>query len=112
MADWVFILLLGGLAFWFWSNSLQAREAALRAGRNACRQMDVQLLDETVSLTRMGVARNIAGRMTLRRIYEFEFSIQGVERRRGRVILRGLAVESVQLDQPEGTTLVTPRSQR
>ncbi len=99
------ILIALGLA-WFWSDSLKARERALQICANACLQMDVQLLDETVAVARLGMGRNGDGRLALRRYYVFEFSIDGTRRWRGRAVLLGRAVEMVQLDHPDGTTIL------
>ena len=101
------LLLLGllGLGLWFWIDSMNARERAVAAAIRACREIDVQFLDQTVSLESMKPTRNRQGHLVWRRIYGFEFSAQGVERRHGRAILRGRVLEQVQLDQDEGTTI-------
>ncbi|HRJ51809.1 MAG TPA: DUF3301 domain-containing protein [Candidatus Thiothrix moscowensis] len=101
------LLLIGviGLGVWFWLDSMNARERAVAAALRACREINVQFLDQTVVLESMKPARNRQGHLVLRRIYGFEFSIEGVERRRGRAILRGQALEQVQLDSDEGTTI-------
>jgi hypothetical protein len=59
---------------YLWVDSLRAREHAIAAGRAACKRYDVQLLDETVSFTRLRLARDDEGRLRLRRTYTFEFS--------------------------------------
>lgn len=106
--DILWILLIG-FALWFWSDSLRARERAIRVARRACREADVQLLDETVALARMRPARNDEGRMTLARLYRFEFSVVGDERRTGYVSMRGVRVDHAQLDLPEGAMYETYR---
>jgi hypothetical protein len=78
---------------------------ALRAARRACDEMDVQFLDQTVAVTRLGVTWSRRG-PALRREYGFEFSIQGDERRRGRVAMVSRDVVSVQLDHPEGLLIL------
>jgi hypothetical protein len=95
---------------WFWSDSLQARERALAACRQACQQLDVQLLDQTVALSRLGLARDRRGRLQVRRLYGFEFSTEGLERRRGRAMLVGRRVDYVHLDHPGGATIVETAS--
>lgn len=101
------LLLLGllGLGIWFWWDSTQARERAIAAAVRACQAINVQFLDQTASLESMKLVRNSHGRVVLRRIYAFEYSVQRVERRQGRAILRGQRLEQVQLDQDEGTTI-------
>lgn len=101
------LLLLGllGLGIWFWIDSMNAQERAVAAAVRACRELDVQFLDQTVALESMKPARSRQGHLVWRRIYGFDFSAQGVERRHGRAILRGRVLEQVQLDQEEGTTI-------
>jgi hypothetical protein len=89
---------------WFWMDSLRARERALRAGSKACRQLNMQFLDQTVSLARFKLRRNHAGRIRVQRTYRFEFSDDGVNRWPGRVAVFDGKVESIQLDHPDGTT--------
>ena len=106
MSDlWLILTLLAlGLLAWFWADSLRAREHALRVCRKACAQIDAQLLDETVALRRLSIARNTQGYAVWRRTYNFEYSLDGTERLRGSVVLRGRAVETVAIRSPEGGT--------
>lgn len=101
------LLLLGliGLGVWFWLDSMTARERAVAAAMRACKSIDVQFLDQTVTLESLKPARNTQGHLVWRRIYGFEYSIQGVERRHGRAVLRGKVLEQVQLDGDGGTTI-------
>ncbi len=84
-----FILLLIALISWLWFDSLKAREAGIHAVRLACEAEGLQLLDETISLAGMKPARNDRGRFVLRRVYQFEYSDTGDNRRRGSVHLLG-----------------------
>lgn len=103
------MLVLASLA-WFWADSLKAREQALRASANACRQLGVQLLDQTVSLASLGLGRTPAGRVSFRRRFRFEFSTDGIDRLSGQASLLGHRVESVHLDMPEGLTILPPNT--
>jgi hypothetical protein len=85
-------LIIIGTVAWFWFDSLRAREAGVKAVREACEEEGLQLLDETISLFSMKPARNDDGRMVLRRVYLFEFSDTGANRRRGSVHLLGQQV--------------------
>jgi hypothetical protein len=82
------ILALAGLA-WLWLDSLQAREAAITAARAACAAEGLLLLDATVSIAGLGLARDDEGRLRLRRVYEFEYSNTGDNRLKGSVVLLG-----------------------
>lgn len=80
-------LLLLLAAAWFWFDSFQARAAALRAARAACVAEDLLLLDDTVALVGLRPARDDVGRLHLRRVYDFEYSDTGNNRRPGQVTL-------------------------
>lgn len=102
----IFIFIAGLLAIaWFWQDSLKSRERAIKAAAIACREIDAQLLDQTVALKKLKLARTEAGHLNLRRIYEFEFSLAGYERLHGRAYMLGQKLEQVQLDRAEGTVI-------
>ncbi len=89
----VIIIIVAGLAFWI--DSLRARERAMAAGRNACERNGLQLLDETVSGASTRLARDPEGRLKIRRVFVFEFSDTGNNRRRGSITLVGADVHDV-----------------
>jgi len=75
------ILLLAAL--YAWQNALRARDLARALGHDLCAKAGVQLLDQSVSLSGVGFARNADGRLRLRRNYAFEISLDGRDRHRG-----------------------------
>lgn len=83
---------------WFWLSSLRVREHAVAAGRHACAEAGVQFLDDTVALTRIRFARNNEGQLQFARLYRFEFSSTGNDRRPGNIRATGERVESVEMD--------------
>ncbi len=85
------LFLLAVLA-WLWLDSLKAREIGMQAARRACDAEGMQLLDDTVSIASIKPSRDDDGQMALRRVYEFEYSDTGDDRRRGSVVLLGHAV--------------------
>ena len=82
------ILALAGVA-WLWSDSLKAREAAIDAARAACAAEGLLLLDATVAISGLKLARDDDGRLKVQRAYEFEFSDTGDNRLKGSVVLLG-----------------------
>lgn len=100
------IIAIIGLIAWFWQDSLRTRERAIRAAAQACHEVNVQLLDQTVSLESIKPIRNKRGRLVLQRIYSFDFSAIGYERRSGRTIMAGQSLRQVQLDNLEGGTTI------
>jgi hypothetical protein len=85
------IVLAGGA--WLWMDGLRARDGGIAAARAACHAEGLQLLDDTVSLSGLRLARDEGGRLMLRRVYDFEYSDTGDNRRKGRVTLLGDEVE-------------------
>jgi hypothetical protein len=81
------IVLAGGA--WLWLDSLKARDGGIAAARTACHAEGLQLLDDTVSLASLRPMRNDDGRLLLRRVYNFEYSDTGDNRRNGSVVLLG-----------------------
>jgi hypothetical protein len=103
----VFSLIIGAL-IWLWVASLRAREQALSICRRLCKQLDMQLLDQTVALSGVRVGRDLGGRPCLLRRYGFEFSPDGQHRYPGRLFLHGARLMSCQFDLPDGTTVISP----
>ncbi len=91
------LLILAILAA-LWVNAMRAREIAVRACVKGCRERGVQLLDQTVALSR--VRLHSKGKLRLRRVYRFEFSEQGLERYSGHVTLIGRHVVEISLGLP------------
>ena len=81
-------LLLAAL-LWLWMDSLKAREACLRESRAACAAEGLLLLDDTVAVDSIRPARDDEGRLRLKRVYKFEYSDTGNNRRTGAVTLVG-----------------------
>lgn len=95
-------LLFGGalvIALWWWS--VAAHERVDFISREVCHDLDVQRLDEAVSLRRVGFARTEHGLM-LERVFRFEFSVNGADRRAGEICLRGERPHWVHLNHPDG----------
>lgn len=87
-------------AVWFLWDSLKAREAANAAIRPACRAEGLLFLDDTVALQAVRPARGEDGRVRLARVYRFEYSDTGDNRRRGTVALLGSRIQYVDLGLP------------
>ena len=83
----------------FWLDSLRARERALAICRDACARRGLQWLDQTVALRRIGLSWR-GGGLRPRRVYRFDFSEEGEERRTGYLILRGLVLEELSFGLP------------
>lgn len=94
----LFFIFAIALLIWFWHDTMRAREQAISIGRRHCQEDGLQLLDETVSLSSMKLKRDSEGQVTFRRVYEFEFSDNGNNRRVGSITLLGRRTESIHLE--------------
>ena len=94
------LLLIGFIVFmfWFWKDSMSTREIALVVAKRACTDIDVQFLDDTVSVAKLKLCRNQRGTMSLCRLYTFEFSQSGEVRYLGRIYMNSLNIMDVILD--------------
>jgi hypothetical protein len=97
MWDVIAIALIAAGMF-FWLDSLRARERAVRAGRGACERYGLLFLDDTVSFTRLRLARNTEGEVRFARTYSFEFSDTGNNRRHGAIMMVGGEVSDLHLE--------------
>ena len=77
-----------------WRDSMRAREVAIATCRKVCASYQVQLLDDTVSLSRMGLTMGPGQTPRIRRTYEFDLSENGANRRSGTITLVGATVET------------------
>jgi hypothetical protein len=104
------VLLLLALAVWFWQISLKGREYAIRQCKSVCRDLDMQLLDQTVSLSgiRLGMTAN-HDFMLIRR-YRFETSCDGLDRYNGYMVLHGIELQYVEVEQPGGKIIIDKTS--
>jgi hypothetical protein len=98
-SPWLVLVLLAAavLAGVLWHRNLACRELANAIAAETCGHAQVQLLDGTVAFAQFGAARDNRGSWTLRRTYVFDYTEDGVDRRQGFVILRGLNLEAVGL---------------
>jgi hypothetical protein len=83
MLETLLPLILILLGFYLWQSALKAREQARAISHALCARARVQLLDQTVALQRLGIARGADGWLHVLRRYRFELSIDGVDRHQG-----------------------------
>jgi hypothetical protein len=77
---------------WLWFDSVKVREIAVRQAKAACDAEGLQFLDETVSISSLKPARDDDGHLVLQRVYSFEYSDTGNDRRPGSIVLLGQEV--------------------
>lgn len=93
----VALLIFGaGVGAWLW-RGLGLRDRAMGLVRQHCQQADVQLLDESIALTRLRLARSKDGRVAVIRRYGFEFTVTGERRYTGHIELQGAQLRHIEL---------------
>lgn len=102
-AAWLLVALGGVFALWTWSNAARERVDAL--SREVCRDLALQRLDEAVALRGLRLRRGLDG-VRLERLFSFEFSVTGADRRRAEVCVHGGLPQWVRLDHPDGPILI------
>ena len=95
----IYLLLLGGVA-WFWMDSARSREIATGTCKVVCGREQLQFLDDTVSLQRIGLARDPRGSVRVRRSYRFEYTTSGERRYQGLLVMLGGQLEVLNMDRP------------
>jgi len=90
------IAIVGIVAYVWWGNTT-TREKALVAAKKACELANVQLLDDSVSLKKYRLLRDHTGSIKIARLFTFEFSVAGNERRQGFVSFVGTQVKELKL---------------
>ncbi len=90
------IIMLLIIIGWLFLDSLRSQERAITICGRACKERDVQLLDQTVSLHRVGIRWGTEG-VKLRRTYRFDYSDDGEDRHMGHLILIGIRQEELSM---------------
>lgn len=89
MPSLVILMIVTAMAFALWSAGRAAAERAEAMGRDACRNANVQWLDQTVHAIGLRLCRHDNGWLGLERTFRFDYSINGDDRHVGRLVLRG-----------------------
>jgi hypothetical protein len=84
------------IAYW-WRISGQKTHALNRAKQH-CEKSGLQFLDQTLVFIRHRIEKDARGKRHLCRFYEFDFSIEGEERRKGEIMLSGFYVIRIVLE--------------
>ncbi len=108
MSSFLFTLVVGFFV-WFWLTSLKTREIAVGLAKQAAQSSDVQFLDDTVVLNKIGLGRTRKGTLAFQRVYAFEFALSGEQRYTGQVAMQGKVVTNIYLDHPEGALILHPQ---
>ena len=102
MTSTLVLIIALSLLVLLWADGARARELAVGIGKHACRQRGLQFLDDTVFMERFGLRWTSQG-IRFRRMFSFEYSVEGVARHTAYILLIGSDLESVQIQ--DGTTI-------
>ncbi|MDA0273103.1 MAG: DUF3301 domain-containing protein [Proteobacteria bacterium] len=84
----LFIIVLILVAL-YWHNSMQSKTYAVKYARRECEKGGVQLLDQTVQRIRLSFSRDRNNQWRVWREYRFDYSVDGVNRLEGRLVILG-----------------------
>lgn len=96
MTSTLILLVVLSLVVLLWLDGARARELAVGIGKHACRQRGLQFLDDTVFMQRIGLRWTKQG-LRFRRMFSFEYSVEGVIRHTAYILLIGADLESVHI---------------
>ena len=85
----------------YWFDTSAAKELAVTHGRRACKEVDVQFLDESVVRFHTGIQRGYSGSLCFVRKFRFEFTADGQNRHHGYIHLRGKRLQMLDMDLPD-----------
>lgn len=89
MPGLILLMIGGALVYAWWNAARAAAEHAIEVGQSACRAAGVQLLDHTVQASGLRLRRRSDGRLGLERSFRFDYSHDGTDRNRGRMVFHG-----------------------
>ncbi|MFK0573510.1 DUF3301 domain-containing protein [Endozoicomonas sp.] len=99
--DALFWITLLFALLYYWFDTAKAKETAVAYGKKACRDMEVQFLDDSVIRYRSRIRRGFSGQMVIERSFRFEFTLDGQSRENGFIRLSGQRLQMLELDYPE-----------
>ncbi|WP_027160323.1 DUF3301 domain-containing protein [Methylobacter luteus] len=86
------------IAYLYWFSAQQVKSIALKATKQHCLDMNVQMLDDYIALNGLWLKRDKIGKIHFWRSFQFEFSSTGNERYNGQIIMFGCLIESIQME--------------
>ena len=92
---WLVLLGTAGLYLW---RSGQFKGRARSLALNHCKQLDLQLLDDSMVISGLWPVRSAAGNLVFRRCYRFEFASVGDRRYQGELIMIGMKLVHIELE--------------
>lgn len=83
------LFFFAGCGVLYWYTSQQCKQWAVHYARRECEKQQAQLLDQTVEQIKISMSRDSNNNWRFWREYRFEYSLDGVNRYEGRLVLLG-----------------------
>jgi hypothetical protein len=96
LTDFIWFALLAVIVSHWW-RSRDAKAFALHYAARRCRELNLQLLDQSIVLRKIRLKPGDGGLLQWHRLYNFEFSSTGVERYPGSLQMAGNRLLSIEL---------------
>jgi len=101
-ALWIFTLVI---LFFLWYEIFKTREQVIKRCLQVCREADLQFLDQTVAVISVKFRFGRNKRLELHRIYQFEYSENGVDRFKAYVDMIDNRIISIRFTGVDGGTV-------
>ena len=97
LANLLWLTLLGATGLYLWRSG-QFKGRARNLAINHCKQLGLQLLDDSMVITALWPVRSAMGSLVFRRRYRFEFASVGDRRYQGELIMIGMRLVHIELE--------------
>lgn len=97
------VFIISALLVFVWWDGMASKEVARDAGARACREHQVQFLDDTVALQKLRLRRDPRGTLKLYRVYGFEFTGDGEFRHGGTIHMLGQHLLKLEMSHGQST---------
>lgn len=94
----LFLLLVVVVVLLLWFEQRKVQEIAVDRCRRACKEADVQFLDDIAPVWRVRFVRDSRGAWRLRRVFTFDYYTASGERRHGSIVMLGRTAVDVRLE--------------
>ena len=88
-----------------WYEVFKTRERVIQRCQQVCREAELQFLDQTVAVVSVKFRFGRGYRPELSRVYQFEYSEDGVDRNKAYVDLINNRIVSLRFTGPQGETI-------
>ncbi|MCG6890603.1 MAG: DUF3301 domain-containing protein [Gammaproteobacteria bacterium] len=97
LTNLLWLVLLGTAGLYLWRSG-QFKGRARSIAVNHCKQLNLQLLDDSMVITGLWPVRSAAGSLVFRRRYRFEFASVGDRRYQGELTMIGMRLLNIELE--------------